>query len=97
MSDLTPDSPSVSAEIRKNGTSDGISLRAEIEKRLQGQRPTPAHRRIAQCLIENSAEIGFLSTMELAELANVSQPSVSRFAVALGRSEERRVGKECRL
>lgn len=84
MSDLTPDSPSVSAEIRKNGTSDGISLRAEIEKRLQGQRPTPAHRRIAQCLIENSAEIGFLSTMELAELANVSQPSVSRFAVALG-------------
>ncbi len=35
-------------------------------------------------MIENSAQLGFLSSMELAELANVSQPSVTRFAVALG-------------
>jgi len=62
----------------------GVTLRSEIEMRFKGQRPTPAHRRIAQCLIDHSGEIGFLSSMELATLANVSQPSVSRFAVALG-------------
>ncbi|MFM0651992.1 MurR/RpiR family transcriptional regulator [Paraburkholderia sediminicola] len=45
---------------------------------------TPAHRRIVQILIDHAADIGFLSSMELAHLANVSQPSVSRFAVALG-------------
>lgn len=63
---------------------DRQALRAEIEKRSAGQRLTPAHRRIAQQMIENSAQLGFLSSMELAELANVSQPSVTRFAVALG-------------
>ncbi|MBD9524459.1 MurR/RpiR family transcriptional regulator [Ensifer sp. ENS02] len=64
--------------------SDRQALRAEIERRTAGQRLTPAHRRIAQQMIENSAQLGFLSSMELAELANVSQPSVTRFAVALG-------------
>lgn len=63
---------------------DRQALRAEIERRSAGQRLTPAHRRIAQQMIENSAQLGFLSSMELAELANVSQPSVTRFAVALG-------------
>jgi DNA-binding MurR/RpiR family transcriptional regulator len=60
------------------------AVRAELEKRFQGQRPTPAHRRIAQTLVDHGGEIGFLSSSELANLANVSQPSVSRFAVALG-------------
>ncbi|KRW97195.1 hypothetical protein AQY21_05025 [Paracoccus sp. MKU1] len=59
-------------------------MRAELERRSAGQRLTPGQRRIAQCMIEHSAELGFLSSMELAELANVSQPSVTRFAVALG-------------
>lgn len=63
---------------------DRQALRAEIERRSAGQRLTPAHRRIAQQMIENSAQLGFLSSMELAEVANVSQPSVTRFAVALG-------------
>jgi DNA-binding MurR/RpiR family transcriptional regulator len=65
-------------------TTQPMSLRAEIERRMEGQRLTPAHRRIVQCLIDHAPEIGFLSSMELAELANVSQPSVSRFALALG-------------
>ncbi|WP_267903386.1 MurR/RpiR family transcriptional regulator [Sinorhizobium meliloti] len=62
----------------------GRALRAEIERRSAGQRLSPAHRRIEQQMIENSAQLGFLSSMELAELANVSQPSVTRFAVAPG-------------
>jgi len=84
LSDLTPDSAPLSGDALSEGGINGPALRAEIEKRLSGQRPTPAHRRIAQCLIDHIAEIGFLSSMELANLAKVSQPSVSRFAVALG-------------
>ncbi|TKI06954.1 MurR/RpiR family transcriptional regulator [Martelella alba] len=60
------------------------AIYAELDRRAQGQRLTPAQRRIAQCLIENSNEIGFLSSLELAKLANVSQPSVTRFATSLG-------------
>ncbi|CAH1651406.1 RpiR family transcriptional regulator [Hyphomicrobiales bacterium] len=63
---------------------DRQSLQAELDRRAAGQRLTPGQRRIAQCMIENSAQLGFLSSMELAELADVSQPSVTRFAVALG-------------
>jgi DNA-binding MurR/RpiR family transcriptional regulator len=47
-------------------------------------RLTPTQRRIAQCLTERAAQAPFLSSNELAELAGVSQPSVTRFAVALG-------------
>ena len=35
-------------------------------------------------MIERSNEVGFFSSIELARLANVSQPSVTRFAAALG-------------
>lgn len=51
---------------------------------LEGRRLTPTQRRIAQCLVERAAEAAYLSSGELAALANVSQPSVTRFAVALG-------------
>jgi DNA-binding MurR/RpiR family transcriptional regulator len=55
-----------------------------LEQLLQGKRLTPAHRRIAQILASHSDEIGFMSSMELARLSSVSQPSMSRFAAALG-------------
>jgi DNA-binding MurR/RpiR family transcriptional regulator len=51
---------------------------------FDGQRLTPAQRRVAQCLIEHATDAAFLSSGELAELAQVSQPSVTRFAIALG-------------
>jgi DNA-binding MurR/RpiR family transcriptional regulator len=51
---------------------------------LDQHRLTPTQRRLAQCLLENAAEAPFLSSTRLATLANVSQPSVTRFAVALG-------------
>ena len=47
-------------------------------------RLTPTQRRIAQCLTERAGEAAYLSINELAERADVSQPSVTRFAVALG-------------
>jgi DNA-binding MurR/RpiR family transcriptional regulator len=51
---------------------------------LDGQRLTPAQRRIAQCLVEHAGQAASLSSGELAALARVSQPSVTRFATTLG-------------
>ncbi|WP_374935876.1 MurR/RpiR family transcriptional regulator, partial [Streptomyces sp. SM14] len=51
---------------------------------FEGHRLTPTQRRIAHCMVRQGAEAPFLSSVELAGLAGVSQPSVTRFAVALG-------------
>ncbi|UGQ14430.1 MurR/RpiR family transcriptional regulator [Yinghuangia sp. ASG 101] len=47
-------------------------------------RLTPTQRRIAHSLVRHAAEAPYLSSVEVAQLADVSQPSVTRFAVALG-------------
>ena len=59
-------------------------VRRELETRLRSMRLTPGQRRIAQCIIERGVEVGQMSSTELADLAKVSQPSVTRFATALG-------------
>lgn len=51
-----------------------------------GHRLSPGQRRIAQYLVDHLTEAAFLSITELAERAGVSQPSVTRFAGALGYS-----------
>jgi DNA-binding MurR/RpiR family transcriptional regulator len=51
---------------------------------FEGVRLTPTQRRIAQCLLERASTAAYLSSGELAALAQVSQPSVTRFATALG-------------
>jgi DNA-binding MurR/RpiR family transcriptional regulator len=51
---------------------------------FQGVRLTPTQRRIAHSLVQHAASAAFLSAAEVAELARVSQPSVTRFAMALG-------------
>lgn len=58
--------------------------RVRLQRLFEGHRLTPAQRRIAQCMIGRAEEAPFLSSVELARLAGVSQPSVTRFAVALG-------------
>ncbi|MEO3767355.1 MurR/RpiR family transcriptional regulator [Streptomyces sp. B8F3] len=57
---------------------------ARLQKLFEGRRLTPTQRRIAHCMVRRAADAPFLSSVELAELAGVSQPSVTRFAVALG-------------
>ncbi|MCZ2526741.1 MurR/RpiR family transcriptional regulator [Streptomyces sp. HB2AG] len=57
---------------------------ARLLRLFEGHRLTPTQRRIAHCLVRRAADAPFLSSVELAELAGVSQPSVTRFAVALG-------------
>jgi DNA-binding MurR/RpiR family transcriptional regulator len=56
----------------------------ELLALFDGVRLTPTQRRIAQCLLERGARAAYLSSGEVAELARVSQPSVTRFAMALG-------------
>jgi DNA-binding MurR/RpiR family transcriptional regulator len=51
---------------------------------VDGVRLTPTQRRIAQCLLEHAPTAAYLSAAEVADLAAVSQPSVTRFAIALG-------------
>jgi DNA-binding MurR/RpiR family transcriptional regulator len=61
---------------------DGASAR--LMKLFEAHRLTPTQRRIAHCLVRRAGEAPYLSSVEVAELAGVSQPSVTRFAVALG-------------
>jgi DNA-binding MurR/RpiR family transcriptional regulator len=51
---------------------------------FEGARLTPTQRRIAHALVQHAASAPYLSAAEVAELAGVSQPSVTRFAMALG-------------
>jgi DNA-binding MurR/RpiR family transcriptional regulator len=53
---------------------------------FQGARLTPTQRRIAHSLVQHSGSAAYLSAAEVAHLAGVSQPSVTRFAMALGYS-----------
>ncbi|MFI5916142.1 MurR/RpiR family transcriptional regulator [Dactylosporangium sp. NPDC051541] len=60
------------------------SPRQRILDLFDGQRLTPVQRRIARILVEHAGQAGYLSSGDLASLAGVSQPSVTRFATALG-------------
>jgi DNA-binding MurR/RpiR family transcriptional regulator len=51
---------------------------------FQGARLTPTQRRIARSLVQHAPSAAYLSAAEVADLAGVSQPSVTRFAMALG-------------
>jgi DNA-binding MurR/RpiR family transcriptional regulator len=67
---------------------DGVAIGAPPTDRVldlfQGIRLTPTQRRIAHSLVQHAASAAYLSAAEIAELAGVSQPSVTRFAMALG-------------
>ncbi|MFJ9582204.1 MurR/RpiR family transcriptional regulator [Streptomyces acidicola] len=55
-----------------------------LRELFDGPRLSPGQRRIAQYLIEHITEAAFLSITDLAERVGVSQPSVTRFAAAVG-------------
>jgi DNA-binding MurR/RpiR family transcriptional regulator len=64
---------------------DGTTRTADrVEHLFQGARLTPTQRRIAHSLVQHAPSAAYLSAAEVAELAGVSQPSVTRFALALG-------------
>jgi DNA-binding MurR/RpiR family transcriptional regulator len=69
----------------KRGTMEGQSVPADaLLMLLDGRRLSPAQRRIAQYLLDHMPDSAFLSSVVLARRAGVSQPSVTRFAAALG-------------
>lgn len=55
-----------------------------LRELLDGRRLSPAQRQVARCVLERPDEVLYASSVELAERAGVSQPSVTRFAAALG-------------
>ncbi|MEV7039613.1 MurR/RpiR family transcriptional regulator [Amycolatopsis sp. NPDC051061] len=55
-----------------------------LHELLTAHRLTPAQRRIASYLADHAAEAVALTSAELAEYAQVSQPSVTRFVALLG-------------
>ncbi|MFF0741054.1 MurR/RpiR family transcriptional regulator [Streptomyces sp. NPDC004111] len=68
----------------RGGEAGAGSAAARLQQLFEGRRLTPTQRRIAHSMVRRAADVPFLSSVELAELAGVSQPSVTRFAVALG-------------
>jgi DNA-binding MurR/RpiR family transcriptional regulator len=67
---------------------DDLDVTTDVRRWLgllfQRHRLSPAHRQIARFLVEHPDEAVYLTSSELAQRAQVSQPSVTRFAVALG-------------
>ena len=66
---------------------DGQRVPSPTERLLalfNGHRLSPIQRRIAQYLLDHMPEAAFLSSVDVAERVEVSQPSVTRFAVTLG-------------
>ncbi|GAA2614176.1 MurR/RpiR family transcriptional regulator [Streptomyces axinellae] len=60
------------------------TVAARLRKLLDGHRLTPTQRRIAHSMMGSATAVPFMSSVEVAELAGVSQPSVTRFAATLG-------------
>ncbi|MFI7704001.1 MurR/RpiR family transcriptional regulator [Nonomuraea sp. NPDC049480] len=65
-------------------STDDVAPQARLLRLFEGHRLTPAQRRIAHCLVQHAGQAAFLSSVEIADLAGVSQPSVTRFAMTLG-------------
>lgn len=61
-----------------------VSATSRLRALFDGPHLSPGQRRIAQYLIEHITEAAFLSITDLADRVGVSQPSVTRFAAAVG-------------
>lgn len=57
---------------------------SDLGKRLTSARLTPVQRRIARHILESPKDAAFRTSVDLADAIGVSQPSVTRFATALG-------------
>ncbi|RCG24046.1 MurR/RpiR family transcriptional regulator [Sphaerisporangium album] len=59
-------------------------MAARLREIFEGHRLSPSQRRIARYLLERPGEAVFLTSIDIAEAVGTSQPSVTRFAFALG-------------
>ena len=67
---------------RQHGEVSRVGIR--LREIFHGRRLSPAQRRIARFLLERGDEVVFLTSIDIADAVGVSQPSVTRFAFALG-------------
>jgi DNA-binding MurR/RpiR family transcriptional regulator len=76
-----------SSDVRRLAKRGGSAPAArQLSDLFAGHRLTPVQRRIAAHIIAAGSTVAFHSSVELAEQVGVSQPSVTRFATALGYS-----------
>jgi DNA-binding MurR/RpiR family transcriptional regulator len=68
----------------KRESDDASRVAARLRELLSGQRLSPSQRRIARFLIDHPDQAVFLNSNDIADKVGVSQPSVTRFAYALG-------------
>jgi DNA-binding MurR/RpiR family transcriptional regulator len=61
-----------------------LFIDSALGKRLTSARLTPVQRRIARHILESPKDVAFRTSVELADAIGVSQPSVTRFATAIG-------------
>ncbi|MGW4640324.1 MurR/RpiR family transcriptional regulator [Sphaerisporangium sp. NPDC004334] len=66
------------------GAEDASRVAARLQELVEGHRLSPSQRRIARHLMERPHEAVFLTGNDIAEAVGISQPSVTRFAFALG-------------
>ncbi len=65
-------------------TEQSVQVDSLFVEQMRSGRLTPAQRRIARYICDHGSEVAFLSSVELAGRVGVSQPSVTRFASAVG-------------
>ncbi|MFC4537029.1 MurR/RpiR family transcriptional regulator [Sphaerisporangium dianthi] len=63
---------------------DASRVAARLQEIVEGHRLSPSQRRIARYLLERPHEAVFLTGNDIAEAVGISQPSVTRFAIAVG-------------
>lgn len=63
---------------------DSSRVSTRLREIFLGRRLSPAQRRIARYLLHRGDEVVFLTSIDIAKAVGVSQPSVTRFAYALG-------------
>lgn len=71
-------------DIHSGGSLNNVMHDGSLHELFGRHRLSPAQRRVARYLLEHAGEAVFLSTTDIAERVGVSQPSVTRFATALG-------------
>ncbi|WP_229690812.1 MurR/RpiR family transcriptional regulator, partial [Sphaerisporangium melleum] len=81
---MTGEAPSAGETMAMVAPEDASRVAARLREVVQGHRLSPSQRRIARYLMERPHEAVFLTGNDIAAAVGISQPSVTRFAVALG-------------
>jgi DNA-binding MurR/RpiR family transcriptional regulator len=84
MSESDPTARQAPAGQQPTAAPEHLGVSEQLLALFDGHRLSPAQRRIAQYLLDHQPDAAFLSSVALAERVGVSQPSVTRFATALG-------------